>query len=73
MIGLRAALEMLRLPVPDYAQRRKPGPTPAKSVLAAFAADNPQPRSFELPKRKPNASADTVAAHQSARADRLFG
>jgi hypothetical protein len=38
-IGLRAALEMLGLPVPDYAIRRKPGRTPAKDVASAFAAD----------------------------------
>ena len=39
MIGFRATLEMLGLPVPDYANRRKPGRTPAKDVAAAFAAD----------------------------------
>lgn len=38
-IGLRATLEMLGLPVPDYAIRRKPGRTPAKDVAASYAAD----------------------------------
>jgi hypothetical protein len=79
MIGLRAALEMLELPVPDYARRRMPGQTPAKAALAAFAADNPAPRSTVLPERKPNASPERVAAATAARdfqmgkpADSLF-
>jgi hypothetical protein len=56
MIGLRTTLEMLQLPVPDYAKRRKPGRTPAKAALAAYAADNPPPRRLVVPARKPNAS-----------------
>ena len=71
MIGLRATLEILRLPVPAYATRRKSGPTPAKAVLAAFTADNPQPRSTKLPERRPNASPEVVAAAQADRAERL--
>jgi hypothetical protein len=71
MIGLRATLELLRLPVPAYAERRIPGPTPAKAVTAAFAADNPRPRSTALPARRPNASQDVVAQAKADRAQRL--
>ncbi len=52
--GLRVALEMLGIPVPLYAVRRKPGRTPAGDVLKAFTADNPQPRPMVLAPRKPN-------------------
>ncbi|MBA3678493.1 MAG: hypothetical protein H0W74_14015 [Sphingosinicella sp.] len=68
MIGLRATLEMLRLPVPNYAQRRKPGATPAKAALAAYVADNPTPRRMILPERKPNATPERIAAVQAAKA-----
>jgi hypothetical protein len=39
MIGVRATLEMLAIPVPEYAKRKPPGPTPARAVATAFAAD----------------------------------
>lgn len=68
MIGLRATLGILGLPEPEYAHRRKPGRTPAKAVLAAYHADNPQPRSTTLASRKPNASPDVVASAIRARA-----
>lgn len=68
MIGLRAALELLGLPTPEYAHRRKPGATPGRAVMAAYRADNPEPRATTLAPRKPNASPETVAA---ARAERL--
>ena len=55
-IGLRAALELLGIPVPQYAVRRKPGRTPARDVLAAYAVDHPAPRSTVLAPRKPNAN-----------------
>lgn len=71
MIGLRAALEMLGVPVPDYALRRKPGQTPAKVVLAAFRADHPEPPSTTLAPRKANAPKDVVAAARAARDERL--
>lgn len=71
MIGLRATLEILRLPVPEYAKRRKPGPTPAKAVAAAFSADHPSPLPMALRPRKAAARSETVAAAQSARAARL--
>jgi hypothetical protein len=66
MIGLRATLEMLGIPIPDYAHRRKPGPTPASAALAAFAADNPTLRSTVLAERRPNASPERVAAVKAA-------
>lgn len=67
VIGLRYALEMLKLPVPEYAHRRERGPSPARAVLTAYRADNPETRATTLAPRKPNASAETVAA---ARAER---
>lgn len=45
MIGLRAALELLGLPLPDYAKRKPAGPRSqsAKGVAARYAADHGQP------------------------------
>lgn len=60
MIGLRATLEMLNIPIPSYAHRGYSGPTPAKATLAAFNADNPALRSMLLPDRKPNAGTVTI-------------
>jgi hypothetical protein len=71
MIGLRACLEMLGLPVPDYAKRRMPGATPAKAMLAAYHADNPQPRPIVIAGRKANASPERIADLQALRATRL--
>lgn len=70
MVGLRAALELLGLPVPDYAIRRKPGRTPASGVAAAYAADNPRPFPTVLAPRKPNASPEAVIAAKVRRAQR---
>lgn len=61
MIGLRAALEMLGIPVPDYAKRRQPGLPPSRSVQAAYRADHRKPRNYTTAPRKPNASLDAVA------------
>jgi hypothetical protein len=44
LMGLRATLEILGIPCPDYAVRRKPGRTPAGDVLIAYHADYPAPR-----------------------------
>ena len=55
MMGLRATLEILGIPVPTYAVRRKPGRTPAKDVMDAFQSDNPAPRPMTLAPRKSNA------------------
>lgn len=68
LIGLRAALELLGLPSPMYALRRKPGPTPAKAVTAAYQAGSPAFLSTSLRSRKPNASPATVAAARQRRA-----
>lgn len=67
MMGLRTALEMLSLPVPDYAKRRKPGATPAKATLAAYNQDNPAPRFLTAAERKPNASPERIAAVETPR------
>jgi len=61
MIGLRATVELLGLPTPEYAKRRKPGPTPAKRVATAFQADNPVARPTALQPRRENATADQIA------------
>ena len=71
MIGLRATLEMLSVPVPEYALRRKTGPSPAKAALAAFNADNRVPRTTVHRERKPNASPERIAALKAADAQRL--
>ncbi|MBL0114279.1 MAG: hypothetical protein IPP45_01915 [Sphingomonadales bacterium] len=62
LMGLRATLEILGIPVPTYAIRRKPGRTPAKDVMDAIRADMPAQFSTALAPRKPNASPDRVAA-----------
>lgn len=41
LIGLRATLEMLGIPVPEYAERRPPGRPPSRAVTSAYRADNP--------------------------------
>ena len=56
LMGLRATLEILGIPVPTYAIRRKPGRTPAKDVMDAIRADMPTQFSTALAPRKPNAS-----------------
>lgn len=61
MIGLRATLELLNLPVPEWAIRRKPGMTPARNIERAYRADNPAPLVTTLAPRRPNASASSVA------------
>lgn len=71
MMGLRAALEILGIPVPTYAIRRKPGRTPAKDVMDAFRADSPAPLNTTLAPRKPNASPAQVAAAQADNSARL--
>ena len=63
--GLRATLELLRIPLPPYAKRLPAGSNSqgAKRVIAAHALDNPTLRSTVLAPRKPNASpADICAA-----------
>ena len=73
MIGLRATVEMLGLPTPEYARRRKPGPTPAKSVAQAFMADNPKAHSTMLQPRRKNAPADRVTVAREANRAALSG
>ncbi len=51
--GLRTALELLGLPLPDYAKRRLPGPRAGQGVLAAYHAEHGKPRTYELPARRP--------------------
>lgn len=39
MVGLRVALEMLGIPVPEYARRKPVGRPPSKALAYAFHAD----------------------------------
>jgi hypothetical protein len=41
LIGIRAALELLGVPVPQYALRRSSGRPPSRVIAAACDADNP--------------------------------
>lgn len=60
-VGFRAALEILGVPVPEYAKRKPPGRPPARAVAAAYEADHGKPRNYTLAPRKPNASPEAVA------------
>jgi hypothetical protein len=71
MMGLRAALEILGIPVPAYAIRRKPGRTPAKDVMDAFKSDTPSVPSTALTPRKPDATPQRVAEAQAENATRI--
>ena len=42
LCGCRATLEMLGIPLPDWAQRKPTGPKPGKAIMAAFRADHPE-------------------------------
>ena len=71
LMGLRATLEILGIPVPTYAIRRKPGRTPAKDVMDAIRADMPVPLSTALAPRNANASPDQVTQAQADNTARL--
>lgn len=42
LCGCRATLEMLGIPLPDWAKRKPTGPKPGKAIMAAFREDNPE-------------------------------
>ena len=63
-IGLRVSLEMLGIPVPEYAVRKPAGRPPSRAVLDAFHADHP-----EMHTAKPRVAAAALKA--KARADKL--
>ena len=42
MIGLRATLEMLGIPLPEWAERKPTGRKPGRAIMAAYRADNPE-------------------------------
>ncbi|AYJ87287.1 hypothetical protein D3Y57_16785 [Sphingomonas paeninsulae] len=71
LMGLRATCEILGLPLPDYALRRKPGRTPAGDVMRAYAVDHPVPRPLTLAPRKEDAIPERIAAVRAANAARL--
>jgi hypothetical protein len=51
LCGFRVALEMLGIPLPEWAQRKPTGPKPGKAIAAAYRADNPESL-FEATMRK---------------------
>lgn len=67
MIGLRACLEILDIPVPEYAKRKMPGVSPAKAALAAYYGDNPAQRSNVIAARHTNATPERIAEVQALR------
>ena len=57
MAALRALLDLLAIPLPDWAKRDLSGRGAAsRNLMAAFKADNPRPANYVLPPRKDNAS-----------------
>jgi hypothetical protein len=71
LIGLRYTLEILGIPLPQYALRRPPGRTPARDVMRAFATDYPLLSPTTLAPRKEDATPDRIAAVRAANATRL--
>ena len=61
LIGLRACLELLNIPVPEYAKRKPPGRPPSQAVAVAYQADHGRPLNYTLAPRKPNATPEAVA------------
>ena len=62
LIGVRATLEMLEIPVPLYAVRRPPGRPPSRAVTDAFAADHGRQPS------RPPVHSDPLGSHRIAAA-----
>lgn len=55
MAALRALLDLLAIPFPDWAKRDLSGRGAAsRNLMAAFKADNPKTASYTLPPRKDN-------------------
>ena len=69
--GIRNTLELLDLPIPEYAQRKVPGRPPSRVIAAAYAANNagqaPAPLTYT---RHQPASPAAVAAAKQAQAER---
>lgn len=42
LCGCRATLEMLGIPLPEWAMRKPTGPKPGNRIAAAYRADNPE-------------------------------
>ena len=62
LIGVRAALEMLGIPIPEYAVRKPPGRPPSRAIHDAYRADHPGE-----PARKP-IHTDPLGPHRIAAA-----
>jgi hypothetical protein len=73
LIGLRAVLEMLSIPVPNYANRKPPGRPPSRAVADAFNADHgrqpsrPAVHSEPLGQRRLAAAVAKAQTRQAAR------
>ena len=76
-LGMRACLELLRIPLPEYAKRKPTGPKTKSAALvaAAYAADHGRViKPYEA--RKPNAASAVVTASITKRSslyDETFG
>ncbi|MFE9084939.1 hypothetical protein ACQKKG_07950 [Brevundimonas sp. NPDC003935] len=71
LIGFRAALEMLAIPLPEYARRKETGrPTTTKLIARQYAEDNPQPRTGDTLSRR---SASTGLSAQQRRSQPKTG
>lgn len=63
LIGFRAALEMLAIPLPEYARRKETGrPTTTKLIARQYAEDNPQPSTAAT--LSPRSAATGLSAQQ---------
>lgn len=76
-LGMRACLELLRIPLPEYAKRKPTGPKTKSAALvaASYAADHGRVIKPYEP-RKPNATPEVVAAAIAKRSslyDETFG
>lgn len=70
LCGCRATLEMLGIPLPEWAQRKPSGPKPGQTIMAAYRAENPETL-HEATMRKSKESASRVLAKAPAFIDPL--
>jgi len=69
MACFRGTLELLGIPLPNWAERKPSGRKPSIAVARAYETDNPTPRfgGGTLPPRKPNATPERIAAIKAKR------
>ena len=72
--SFRTLLDMLNIPLPTWAARGISGIGPARrDAVAAYQADNPQPRPLVLADRKTNATPERIQAAKATKQRRLSG